>query len=119
MRWVACSVVMLIPLVAVAAELPTETSALLKQTCSGCHDQKSSVGGLDLTALSFDLSNRSVRDRWVRIHDRIEKGEMPPQSDDLPKDSRAALVKSLQKEIQEADLADIKANGREIGRAHV
>ena len=112
MRWVACSVVMLIPLVAVAAELPTETSALLKQTCSGCHDQKSSEGGLDLTALSFDLSNRSVRDRWVRIHDRIEKGEMPPQSDDLPNDSRAALVKSLQKEIHEADLADIKANGR-------
>lgn len=105
-------VVILIPLVASAGELPNTASSLLRQACSGCHDKESSEGGLDLTALSFDLNNRAVRERWVRIHDRIEKGEMPPQTDDLPKDSRTSLVKSLQGAIYEADLADIKTHGR-------
>ena len=53
-----------------------------------------------------------MREQWVRIHDRIESGEMPPQADSLPKDSRATLVRSLREAIYEADLADIKAHGR-------
>lgn len=106
------SVVMLIPLVAGAGELPNTASSLLRQACIGCHDRETSEGGLDLTALPFDLNDRAVRERWVRIHDRIEKGEMPPQADDLPKESRASLVKSLQGAIYESDLADIKTHGR-------
>jgi hypothetical protein len=84
----------------------------LKQSCIDCHNKETTEGGLDLTALSFELSNQAVRDRWVRIHDRIEKGEMPPNPDNLPKDSRAVLVKSLEVAIHDADLADIKAHGR-------
>jgi hypothetical protein len=103
---------MLFPFVASAGELPNTASSLLRQACFGCHDKATSEGGLDLTALSFDLNNREVRERWVRIHDRIEKGEMPPQSDDLPKDSRTSLLKSLQGAIHNADLADIRAIGR-------
>lgn len=37
---------------------------------------------------------------------------MPPQADDLPKESRASLVKSLQGTIYDAGLADIKTQGR-------
>lgn len=112
MNWLFRSVVMLFPLVASAEELPTAASSLLRQVCFGCHDKETSEGGLDLSALSFDLNNRPVRERWVRIHDRIEKGEMPPQADDLPGDSRTSLVKSLQGEIHKADLADIRVYGR-------
>jgi hypothetical protein len=106
------AVVALIPLVASAGELPPTAALQLEQSCFGCHDSETSEGGLDLTSLSFELSDRAVRERWVRIHDRIEKGEMPPQADDLPKDLRAAVVKSLQEAIHTADLADIKAHGR-------
>ncbi len=106
------SVFVLIPLVAIAEELPNTDSSLLRHSCFGCHDKETSAGGLDPTALSFDSHNRVVRERWVRIYDRIEKGEMPPQADDLPKDSRTSLVKSLQGAIYEADLADIRAHGR-------
>jgi hypothetical protein len=106
------SMLVLFPFVASAGELPNTASSLLRQACFGCHDKETSEGGLDLTALSFDLNNRAVRERWVRIHDRVEKGEMPPQADDLPKESRASLVKSLQGAIYEADLADIKTHGR-------
>ena len=100
------------PLLASAQVLPPSISATFKQSCIDCHNQETSEGGLDLTALSFELSDRTVRDRWVRIHDRIEKGEMPPNADDLPKDSREALMKSLKSAIYDADLADIHAQGR-------
>jgi hypothetical protein len=103
------SMLVLFPFVASAGELPNTASSLLRQACSGCHDKETSEGGLDLTALSFDLNTRAVRERWVRIHDRIEKGEMPPRADDLPKGSRTSLVKSLQGEIYNADLADSPA----------
>lgn len=106
------SVVVLIPLVAGAGELPKTASSLLRQSCFACHDKETSEGGLDLTALSFDLNDRAVRERWVRIHDRVERGEMPPQADDLPGESRTSLVKSLQGAIYDADLADIGVNGR-------
>lgn len=54
------SVVILIPLVASAGELPNTASSLLRPACFGCHDNETSEGGLDLTALSFDLNNRTV-----------------------------------------------------------
>jgi mono/diheme cytochrome c family protein len=111
-KWLFASMLVLFSFVASAGELPNTASSLLRQACFGCHDKETSEGGLDLTALSFDLNNRAVRERWVRIHDRIEKGEMPPQADDLPQDSRTSLVKSLQGEIHNADLADIRGYGR-------
>ncbi len=95
-----------------AAETPPSASSQLKQSCFGCHDKETAEGGLDLTALSFDLNDRTVRERWVRIHARIEKGEMPPKADDLPKDSRTVLVKSLKQVIHKTDLADVQQHGR-------
>ncbi len=95
-----------------ASEPPSTISSLFAQSCLDCHNKETNEGGLDLTALSFELNNRAVRERWVRIHDRVEKGEMPPQADDLPKESRTSLVKSLKSAIHDADLADISAHGR-------
>ena len=103
---------MLMPLSASAGELPERTALLLKQACFACHVQEEAAGGLDLSALSFALSDRAVRDQWVRIHDRIEKREMPPQGYDLPQDQRSELVNSLKTAIFAADLADIQAQGR-------
>ncbi len=104
--------VFFIPFLASAGEPSPTISSLLKQSCLECHNTETNEGGLDLTALRFGLTDRAVREQWVRIHDRIERGEMPPQADGLPKDSRATLVKSLREAIYEADLADITAHGR-------
>jgi hypothetical protein len=69
-------------------------------------------GGLDLTALTFDLKDPAARERWVRVHDRVEKGEMPPKEKDLATTDRAALVKSLDAALDEADRAEVRAQGR-------
>ncbi len=85
---------------------------LIEQTCAGCHNQKTAKGGLDLAALPFNLAERSNRDRWIRIHDRIEKGEMPPKDVELPPARRAAMVKQLATAIHGADHAEVATHGR-------
>ena len=84
----------------------------LNQTCLGCHEGESAEGGLDLASLPFDLNDPSIRDRWIRLHDRVEKGEMPPKSDDLPQEQRAELLRSLAEALHAADHADVIAFGR-------
>lgn len=98
--------------VASADELPAPTLLLLKQACGDCHGAETAEGGLDISALSLELSTSAVHERWIRIHDRIEKGEMPPKESDLPKASRDTLVASLQKVLHAADLADVAKFGR-------
>jgi hypothetical protein len=47
--------------------------------CVTCHGSDVKKGGLDLESLSTDFKNPAVFEKWVRIHDRIQAGEMPPQ----------------------------------------
>ncbi len=96
---------------AMIAALPDQIAPLM-QSCLKCHDKDTHKGGLDLTALSFDLTDRSIREQWIRIHDRVEKGEMPPKASDLPVAQREDLVKFLKAKLHAADLAEIVATGR-------
>lgn len=97
----------------VAAQEPPELNRLISARCAVCHSGGASAkAGLDFSALSFDLSNRTVRDRWIRVHDRIEKGEMPPKGMPFPAADRAALLKELTPPLYQADLADARKNGR-------
>jgi len=91
-----------------AAPVPSQ----IEKSCIECHDKDTHKGGLDLTSQSFDLADRSARECWVRVHDRVEKGEMPPKAEDMAAADRAALVQSLDAALYNADLADVRARGR-------
>jgi hypothetical protein len=82
------------------------------KSCAGCHTGKSAKGGLDLTSLSFDLANRSIRDRWILIHDRIEKREMPPKGVEFTPADRTSILKPLGIALHDADRADVARHGR-------
>src|SRR5262249_22558447 len=97
---------------AAVAPITSQIAPLLRQNCAKCHDKDTRSGGLDLTALSFDLADSAIREQWIRIHDRVEKGEMPPKAADLPDARRAELVKLLNAWIHAADLAEIVVAGR-------
>ena len=84
----------------------------IEQSCMDCHDKETHKGGLDFTELKFDLADRVTRERWVRIHDRVEKGEMPPKAGDMPAPDRDALVQSLDAALYEADHAEALTHGR-------
>ena len=87
-------------------------SKLIEQACSGCHNRKTASGGLDLAALSVNLAERSTREKWIRIHDRIEKHEMPPKGVELAPVQRTAILQPLAQALHAADQADIATHGR-------
>ncbi len=96
----------------VLGAMPGNLAPLVEQSCIECHDKETAKGGLDLTTLPFTLNDASVRERWIRIHDRVDKGEMPPKAEDLPPSDRTAMVKLLSTAIYETDHAEVLANGR-------
>ena len=63
---------------ALAGEVPTATRTLIKQHCAECHDAETKKGDLDLTALSFALTDRSVLDKWIAVVEQVDSGDMPP-----------------------------------------
>lgn len=96
----------------ISSAWPQSAPPQIEQSCLECHDKDNTKGGLDLTALPFDLGSAATRERWIRIYDRVEKGEMPPKAEDLPKPERVKFVKSLAASIYEADHAEVLAHGR-------
>ncbi len=97
---------------AAAADSKETIVSFIAQTCVDCHDAETHEGGLDLTSMPFDLELQASRARWVQIHDRIEKGEMPPQGEELPDEQRKDLLAVLAKALHDADHAEVVAHGR-------
>ncbi len=96
---------------AFAAEVPT--AKFFTQHCTECHDKDTKKGNLDLTALKPDLADAENFARWVKVHDRIESGEMPPKKKARPpaKDT-TAVVKALRESLLKAEQAKLAGAGR-------
>ncbi len=97
---------------AIGQDVAPIVSDMIQRTCMECHNKNVSEGGLDLSSLQFELSDRNTRQRWIRIHDRVQQGEMPPESDDLPGDQRDVLVSNLAASLHDSDLKDVEQWGR-------
>src|SRR5579862_5760971 len=61
-----------------AAGAPQPEAAFFSKHCYDCHDHEEHKGGLDLTALPWPPVDQDAVTRWVKIHDRVAAGEMPP-----------------------------------------
>ena len=53
----------------IAEKLPTAAEQLIQETCVDCHSGDNPESGLDLSALSIELSTPALRDQWILIHD--------------------------------------------------
>ena len=62
----------ILPLAAVVAEEPR---VFLEKHCYECHDKETKKGGLDLESLG---SEKQQLDHWIKVHDAVAEGEMPP-----------------------------------------
>ena len=58
--------------------------------CVECHDADTKKGNLDLTALRPDFADAENFARWVKLHDRVQSGEMPPAKKPRPATSAGA-----------------------------
>ncbi|MDB6006746.1 MAG: Planctomycete cytochrome, partial [Prosthecobacter sp.] len=70
-------------------------------------------GGLDLSALKFDLANADAFQSWQKIFERVRDGEMPPKKKPQPEKAEAdKFLASLKPALVKADADDIAVNGR-------
>lgn len=95
---------------AAADRLP---KAFFDSHCVTCHDRDTHEGGLDLTTVPFEPAKPENFARWVKVHDRIESGEMPPKDAKRPPTAEvAAAVRSLGQELREAEQQQLDREGR-------
>ena len=91
--------------------------------CTDCHGEYVQEGGLNLEALSDDLSDPAARRAWVAVHDRVRKGEMPPpeEVEAPPAGETDAALAELAARLVAADdevrRADGRATVRRLNRA--
>ncbi|WP_309708135.1 DUF1592 domain-containing protein [Armatimonas sp.] len=95
----------------------TSVQAFLKANCIACHNPSLKEGKLDLTALPLRLDDPKIFATWVKVHDRVQLGEMPPPAATLPKPAaRAAFLKNLAAPMQAVEAARVKREGRAVWR---
>jgi len=81
--------------------------------CTDCHDAETKKGGLDLTALTLKPEDRANFATWVKVHDRIASGEMPPKKPARPPaDETHALLADIDAKLTAVDTARIAQEGR-------
>ena len=61
-----------------AAQPSPGAGAFIQKNCATCHNSSAPAARLDLTKLSYEPANPDNFATWVKIHDRVSAGEMPP-----------------------------------------
>jgi cytochrome c551/c552 len=86
--------------------------------CTACHNSAAKTGGLDLSSLAFDPADAANFVEWVKVHDRLSAGEMPPKGIPQRPDPAAqqAFLKTLTSSLTAAEQKATAAQGRVIER---
>ena len=66
------------------ARLDDKHRAFFKDYCNECHNEKKQKGKLRLDDISFALDSVENADRWQKILNQINSGEMPPEDAKQP-----------------------------------
>lgn len=100
-----------------ANEAPAKVRAFLEDRCIDCHDAETKKGNLDLTALAADFGNADSFAKWVKIHDRVKSGEMPPKKKERPPAAELQpMLNWLHSALVKADQARDTNSPRRIAR---
>lgn len=75
------------------ARLDEKHRAFFKDYCTECHNEKKQKGKLRLDDISFALDSVENADRWQKILNQVNSGEMPP--DDAKQPERGAKTEFL------------------------
>ena len=87
--------------------------AFFEKHCFECHNENLKEGDLNLAAFKFDLANADNFARWVKLHDRIESGEMPPKKNKRPDEAeKTSALKSISSSLIAAEKKKFAAEGR-------
>jgi hypothetical protein len=96
---------------------PPVTAPFIEKHCADCHDDTTRKAGLNLLGLDYrpgDGANLAV---WVRVHDRVKAGEMPPKKKPRPDPAElAAFVRSMAATLTTSERAIVERDGRAMQR---
>ena len=96
---------------------PPQAAAFIESYCANCHDDLEKKGGLDLTSLAYAPDDPANFQRWVKVHDRLEAGEMPPKGKKHPEPAeRDAFVSSLAATLTAHEHETVAREGRATQR---
>ena len=88
-------------------------TAFISDHCAGCHNAEEKKGRLDLTGLAFDPKDPASLAVWVRVHDRVAAGEMPPRNRPRPAAAgQKAFLEGLARSIAAAERDALAGEGR-------
>jgi Protein of unknown function (DUF1592)/Protein of unknown function (DUF1588)/Protein of unknown function (DUF1585)/Protein of unknown function (DUF1587)/Protein of unknown function (DUF1595)/Planctomycete cytochrome C len=100
-----------------AANLGADLTTFTDTHCSSCHNDVDKEGNLDLTTLQYAPSDPANFLTWVRVHDRVQAGEMPPKEKRRPAASELGnFVQSLATSLTTEDKATAARDGRTTQR---
>ncbi len=89
----------------------------VEEYCSDCHDADMKKGGLDLLDLKLNLADPNDFAIWVKVHDRVSKGEMPPKKKKRPESADLEIfTNSLSALLLTADQMKVAEDGRATER---
>jgi hypothetical protein len=93
--------------------VPAGAQRFLAANCLACHDDAQATANLSVESLTDDFGDP----RWVRIHDRLAAGEMPPADETQPEPAaRQAFAAAVAGRVTEAVQARHAAEGRVVLR---
>jgi hypothetical protein len=94
-----------------------DLQAFTDRYCSSCHNDVDKEAGLDLTALKFEPGDAANFQTWVKVHDRIQTGEMPPKEKKRPAAAEVSpFLQQLAGSLSAAEQAKSAREGRATER---
>jgi hypothetical protein len=111
----ACAAV---PLARSAQALPeADIAAFTDRHCSSCHNDVDKEGGLDLTSLKYTPDDPANFATWIKVHDRVQTGEMPPKEKKRPPAGEiSTFVKSIASALVASEEQVVAREGRATRR---
>jgi hypothetical protein len=91
--------------------------AFIDRYCVGCHNPEDLKGRLDLETLAYDPEKRANVALWVKVHDRVKAGEMPPKEKRRPDaDQIGEFLQTLASTLTESENQLVVRDGRTTQR---
>ncbi len=97
------------------AEEKANLQSFVNNHCIDCHSTDSAGGGLDLKSLSNQSIKTSNLEFWIKVHDRVVAGEMPPK-EALSTQKTQPFTDQLFDQLVAIDREEISTSGRTVWR---
>ena len=91
-------------------------AALVEASCIDCHDADTDTP-LNFEKLGHDLTDAVTFQKWVKVFDRVQRGEMPPKNKPRPETTlQAKALASLEADLIAANRKKQATQGRVAAR---